>query len=71
MSSIAANSSVGNLRRNLNALVKALSALKCLFGKVFFLLATSGLALMASIGFEHKNVRSVEQERDKMNESLV
>lgn len=54
-----------------NALVEALSALTCLFGKVFFLLATSRLALMASIRFEHKNVRSIEQERNKMDEGLA
>ena len=37
----------------------------------FYLLAASGLALLASFGFEHKNVKIVERERNKRKEPVV
>lgn len=37
----------------------------------FFLLAAGGLALFVSFGFEHKNVKIVERERNRMKEGVV
>jgi hypothetical protein len=43
-------------------------AYRCAVRNVFiFLLVAAGLALFVSFGFEHKNVRTVEEERKKVN----
>jgi len=54
------NSPVGGLNSNGANKLAYQNAIRDVF---LFLLVTSGLALVASFGFEHKNVKKVEEAR--------